>query len=326
MADFILVNGSTKIPTKGLTPDQIAKVKAISSKGGNYGGKGLALAKTFMAQNAKGQGAGVGTTTGTTGATGPDLGINDKTGAINSTVATETLSGAEKQDFQTNFNTNNPGSQTNADGSSQTIERDPVTGEVKINQTGGGAYNAINSAFTGATTGLTDDGRKAAQDANYSYITQHYAGDKAKEMEAKKQELAERGIPIDASPGSLWSQTLEGIDRKYQSLDDQAKNQAITTGNQTYATNVGAVGTLGNTLAGQSPTFTAFQGATSNQAGTLQSALNSIAGFDAQKYATDKTYKAQMDSIAVEKMKVAKMGSGGGGGSGSGDSDIILQG
>lgn len=79
-----------------------------------------------------------------------------------------------------------------------------------------------------------------AYNSAYNYITQDYANQKAQEMEAAKQELANRGIPLDPTEGSLYQKTLAGIDKKYTQLDDQAKNQAFLQGGQLYGTKAGA--------------------------------------------------------------------------------------
>lgn len=70
-----------------------------------------------------------------------------------------------------------------------------------------------------------------ARDAAYNYTTQYYAKDKAQEMEDKKQELANRGIPYDPDPNSLYGRSLQELDRKYQGMYDQAGNLAISQGN-----------------------------------------------------------------------------------------------
>ena len=316
MAKTITTKYGTVINVDGLTPEQVAKVRAISENNGAYGSKGAALAKSLQAKN-KG---GTTTPTNTKVSGAPNLGINNNTGQVNSQTATNTLVNSEQQDYAKNFNSMNPGQQTDALGNTQNIAFDPVTGKTSITQNAGAGLSAANNAFTTAASGLANGGRQAAQDASYNYITKDYAQNKAREMEAAKQELAQRGIPIDANPESLWSKSLQNIDQKYQALDDQAKNQALTAGNQYYATDASAVQALGNTVNTLSPTFTAFQGGAQDQSGNLQQALQTIAGFDAAKYAVDKDYKAKMDQIAVQRLAASKVGSGGGGGGG----DIIL--
>lgn len=251
----------------------------------------------------------------------PNLGV-DTTGQINPTVATGTINDAQNADVTKTFNMQNPGAQTDASGATQTVQRDPVTGEVKINQTGGAGYGAATTAFTNALGGLGNDGRKSAQDAVYNYQTQYDAQDKAQEIEDKKQELINKGIPEQYSNDplrpTLWQKSLSSIDRKYQGLKDQAMNQAITAGNQTYATNVGAVNTLGSTVTGQTPNFTPYQGGQSNQSGTLLDTLKTISAADLQKYGITQDVMTKLQAIAKSKS--------GGGGGGSGGGGIVFGG
>ena len=81
---------------------------------------------------------------------------------------------------------------------------------------------------------------EAAADANYKYITKTYAQEKEQEMKAARQMLEQRGIPLDPNPNSLYGRTLQQLDQKYQGLDDQAKNQAISKANETLGARVGA--------------------------------------------------------------------------------------
>lgn len=313
MAKYYTSPYGTKIDITGLSSAQVAKVKAQADA--KYGTKAAALADSFRKQTTK--------TTPTNAATpgAPSLGINDKTGAINSTTATGTVMNAAAEDTSKNFAMNNPGTQTDVLGNRQDITIDPTTGAVSRTQTAGGAISAANNAFTNAAAGLGNDGRERAQNAVYGYMTKDYGTAKAQEMEAAKQELAQRGIPIDPSPGSLWSKSLKAIDDKYQSLDDQAKNQAVTAGNQTYATNVGAVGTLGSAVGGLTPSFTPYAGAQSNQSANLQQLLSTISAADMTKYGIDQDTMVKLKQIAA-----AKSGGGGGGGGGGGSTAPIIGG
>ena len=313
MSKSITTKYGTKINVDGLTPEQVKQVKAIAENNGAYGAKGAALADSLRKKNA-GKPA-----KPTTPAASNPLGIDAKTGDVNPNTATDAILTNTEQDTQKNFNMNNPGSQTDALGNTQNIEVDPVTGQTKITKSAGGSLSAVNNAFTNAATGLGDDGRAQARDASYGYLSKDFATNKAQELEATKQELAQRGIPIDPTEGSLWSKSIKQIDSKYQALDDQARNQSIDAGNRTYATNVGAVGTLGNTVAGQTPAFTAFAGGTANQGGASLSALQAIAGFNMERYKTDQAYKLEMDNIAVRRLAASKSGGGSGGGGGGGD-------
>lgn len=319
----------TKINISGLTPEQIKQVQSTAQDKGAYGTKASALADSFRRKGAGVAGAtpAAGTTpattttpqTGTTVPGGtPNLGIDAKTGAVNPNSAITSIFSGSIDDTVKNFAMNNPGAQTDALGNTQNISFDPVTGKTSISQGAGQGLSTVNQAFTNAAAGLSASGKEGARDAAFNYLTRNLQTDKAREMEAAKQELAERGIPIDPRPGSLWSKSMESIDRKYQDLTDQAQNRAWELGNQSYATDTSAVQALGSTVAGQMPTFTQYQGGQSTIAPTLMGALQTIAGFNMEKYKTDKAYRAEMDRIAVQRLAASKSG-GGGGGNDTGD-------
>lgn len=235
-----------------------------------------------------------GSTTGTTAngnnITGGDLGIKGN-GTIDVNKAAPTLIGSANNDSSRTFGMMNPGNVTDAGGNTRSITTDPTTGETSISTQGGAGYNAISHAFVDSVNGFDNNGagdRSKAQDANYGYITRNYAQQKQQDQDAAKQQLSQRGIPLDSDPNSLWGRTMQQIDQKYQTMDDQAHQQAITTGNQTYQTDVNAVGTLGNTLQGQNPTdFPQYQGGSANITSQLDDLMNmSSAAFQA-KYGQD---------------------------------------
>lgn len=119
----------------------------------------------------------------------------------------------------------------------------------------------------------------AARNAAFNYSTQYYGKDKAQEMEDQKQEFANRGIPLDTTQGSLYQKGLEGIDRKYQGMYDQANNLAIGQGNSILQTESGVAGAANSAF------------------------LNAVLGMsaaDMQKYGIDKDFKAKMAAIAAQ--------------------------
>ena len=140
------------------------------------------------------------------------------------------------------------------------------------------------------------------RDANYNYITKDYATSKAREIEDKKQELAERGIPMDPDPNSLYGRSLAEIDKHYQSLDDQARNQAIIGGDATLTTQVNA-------------------GKTANDA--FMNAVLGMSDRELALYGLNKNFKAQMAQIKAQKNTG---GGGGGGGGGTPDTSPIIGG
>jgi len=245
---------------------------------------------------------------------GPDLGINDKTGRINSDVAAGTLEDAAKDDSNVTFNMSNPGSVTDAFGNTQSITRDPVTGEVKVTQSGGAGLTAANTAFTNAALGFANSGdaAQAAADANYAFMTRDLAKNKSEELEAKKQELAQRGIPIDETPGSLWSNAIGQIDKRYSDLDNQARQQSILTRDNSYATQAGVLGTLGNVAQGQAGNFTPYQGGSQNTAGALGGALGTIAGVNAGINSSNQSIELQKQALEIERQRKLRAAGGGG--------------
>jgi len=235
-----------------------------------------------------------------------NLGINGE--KINARRAIRTVTDATAADTSKNFYMQNPGEQTDAFGNNQSISYDPATGKTSITQNAGGALSATTRAFLNATEGLGNDGRAQAQDANYNYITRDNERNKQREIAAKEQQLANQGVPWSADPNSRYQKELAGIQERYQRMDEDARNLAITTGNETYATNVNAVGTLGTTMQNQSPTFTAFTGGQSNQGEALMNLFNSLSQAELTKLGINKDFTAKLKGIAASK---ASSGSGG---------------
>lgn len=321
---------------------------------------------------------------------GGSLGINQKTGEIDANQAVPTVTGAAADDTNRNFLMNNPGSQTDIYGNQQNITYDPATGQTSISQTPGQLASQSQQAFLGALgnfqqqgplnftqdinalresgglnlTGApqilqTGDVRKeseAAADANYKYITKTYAAQKQQEIEAAKQELANRGIPIDPNPNSLYGRTLQQINQRYQDLDDQAKNQAITQSNQTlgallggqslahsaflnsavakdtsnlnnfnaltgaqanqYNSNLAGLNSLSGITTGFNPQFTPFQGSQSTIAPNLQTLLQTISAQELAKYGIDK-------DAALKKYQINNQVSGSSSSGGDNSTPII---
>lgn len=255
-------------------------------------------------------------TRGPSDITGTGSGVDNKTGAINVGKELPSLQKAEHDDVTQNFNTNNPGTQVDPFGNRQDILRDPDTGNTKIVQTAGGPLSGTMNAFQGALGSYTsnfNDAVSKAQNANYNYQTRNLQSDKAQELEAKKQELAQRGIPIDYSDDpnkpTLWQKSLNDVDRKYQGLTDQANNQAIMQGNETLGAQVGAqnsiLGSLTNTAQAFKQAATPFVGANQDMSSVAQAGINSASGANLQKYQIDKQ---------LEAAKIAASKAGGGGG------------
>jgi hypothetical protein len=201
-----------------------------------------------------------------------DLGVK-KGGTIDGGRAADVLVTAENSDATRTFNMNNPKSQKDALGNERVVTVDPKTGEVStqvnLGTTGTASVNLLNSSINNAAaTGNvnlsneigkinnaaldlsaaprildSNDVRTEAQkvgDANYNYLTRNFERDKRRELEATKQELANRGIPIDfGNADSMWNKAVGSIDQKYQDADLAASNQALMSRDQSMATLAG---------------------------------------------------------------------------------------
>jgi len=175
---------------------------------------------------------------------------------------------------------------------------DPNTGMINPNDFFGAAPDLVSSENLQGNV-------NEARDAAYNYTTKNYARDKAREIEEAQQNLAERGIPIDPTPGSLWQKTLSGIDEKYQSMDDQAKNLAISQGNEI----LGTQGGLANNA------FSAFS----------QAALG-ISQADMAKYGIDQDTMVKLKALLQQKQLANKSSGGGGSSSGGGSQTPVIGG
>ncbi len=148
--------------------------------------------------------------------------------------------------------------------------------------------------------------RTDAQNAAYNFTTKDYAADKANEIEAAKQEAAMRGIPYDpGNPNSAYGRNIESIDRKYRDLDYQAKNLALSQGNEIYQTEVGA----------KQNAFDSF----------INAALG-MSSAELNKYGIDQNTMLQLKQLKQQKYLANKQMSmrGGGGAAPAEQGDIIL--
>ena len=193
-----------------------------------------------------------------------------------------------------------PGEQTPG----ETTPGEPTPGEEKVtvdtNLKDGEGYFKDPSEILAqmpevpGSTDLSGD-VQAARDAAYGYITKDYAANKAQEMEEMKSELANRGVIYDpGNPQGLWGRSIGSIDKKYQSLDDAAKMQAIGAGN----TILGTESQVGATAAD-----------------TFLKAVLGMSDADLTKYGIDKDYVTKIKQIQASKQIAASKGGGGGGGS-----------
>jgi len=154
-----------------------------------------------------------------------------------------------------------------------------------------------------------------AQDANYQYLTKNLGQQKAQEMEAMKQELANRGIPLDMTPTSAYGSAIKSLEDKYTQLDQDARNQAIMAGNQTLTAQSGV------NLAGREAFLQGIMGIGGQQADMY--GLQQDRAFR-ERQLDWQTKQAQKDRAL--QLRLARMRSSGGGGGGGGDAGPIIGG
>ena len=91
-----------------------------------------------------------------------------------------------------------------------------------------------------SSTGDLQADRATDESAIYGDLTKNLARNKATDLEAQKQELAERGIPY--TPGdttSAYGKAIQGVTDQYTKLDEDAQNQARIQSTQDMATTEG---------------------------------------------------------------------------------------
>jgi hypothetical protein len=171
--------------------------------------------------------------------------------------------------------------------------------------------------------------RQSVYDSLYRSNTQNLARDKQRELEDQKQELANRGIPINfSSDGSdLYSRSINSIGERYDARDQAARDAANIAADQSLATQAGV-------------NKTAYDSFMEGAKGTFESQLQSAAaGSDVLKTLMTKYGLDQQSAQAIldRKMqeKIAKMQSDTtkyiankktSGGSGSQDTGAIIGG
>jgi hypothetical protein len=170
--------------------------------------------------------------------------------------------------------------------------------------------NAKPLDLSGAPQILTDNDllktRQGAYDSLLSSSTETFERDKARDMEAQKQELAQRGIPYDPSdPSSLYGRTVGGVNERYDGMYRQAKDAANIGADSRLSALVGA-----NTAANDAFTQRAMAEFES-QWTAMEPAL--------AKYGIDEEKKLALKKIQADKWiaKIAARSRGGSGGGGT---------
>lgn len=180
----------------------------------------------------------------------PGLPLGDavgKRGVINPDKAEVIIEDQVGKDVANQFQLDHPMRMTDQYGNVRVIKRNPTTGEVTIqDELGGTAQTFKDLATAAAQTFNGDVSRAKAEEATYGTLTKYYDRDQERELEAAKQEMANRGIPYDPAaaqdPNSknLYGRTIGGVSEKYRAYKDDAARQAVVAGNQAYATDAAA--------------------------------------------------------------------------------------
>lgn len=170
-------------------------------------------------------------------------------------------------------------------------------GAVKANDALGGMLGggAFGSAYTSGE-GVPLSNYETAYEKQ---LTQGTAEQKQREREQLDQTLTQRGIPVGSK---AYSQQMSDLDTRYDKIFSNARNQAVTSGNQFQLSAINPLAAVG-------------------QGGFMQP---NFQGFQAQQYqgpnATDIfniQTSAQLQQQQIDKMKNQNGGGGGGGGGGS---------
>lgn len=162
-------------------------------------------------------------------------------------------------------------------------------------------------------------GRQQVYDAALRQRTANFERDKARQLEAKKQEMAERGIPYSPgsdpnNPDNLYDRTIGAVEEDYRIRQREAEDAATLAADQSYATRI-----AGNTQQRNSFLEAALGGYNSKleSAATAGGLLNQVM----QKYNIDQTTAQQIldreltANVEAEKAKIARQAlkpSGGG--------------
>lgn len=250
MANSIITKTGYKIGVKGLTPEQISNVKYSAENVGNNGANAGIMAQNYAQQNSKSNAfmsAALPKTPGAMPQTGGFVSPQQQNNAFDANMPQANGLTAHEQERLQYLLKHRP----NAPQVQQL--------QAKMKAAGQTGFNSLNPTGINDQTGQVNSGQflnntpqlpgmndlmgeaQKARDAGYGYLTQDFATQKQQEMEASKQELAQRGIPLDPDPNSLYGRTMAQIDQKYRKLDDSAKQQSWALGNSLLGTegNVG---------------------------------------------------------------------------------------
>lgn len=200
MAKFYTSKFGTKINIEGLSPEQIQKVKGFADQ--KYGDKATVMANTFR-KNMGPQAQTGGPATDVPRAQNPN---KTKKGQAGSNLGALGKTGVD------NF----------LEGIFQNIQPPDISGAPKI--------------LTGDDLAAS---RQSVYDSIYNQNTKNLERNQQRELEQERQMLAERGIPLNAGGEDLYSKTIGGVKERYDSLYNDAANQANIGADQSLAVQAG---------------------------------------------------------------------------------------
>jgi len=244
----------TKIDVTGLTPKQVERVRSVAEDNGAYGTKGRALAEKLRKQ----------------------------------AIASGGSDGNEPYDPSKGAPTDPaPGPSSPP----PTPAFDPGLGEFHGKRSG--AFEDPNALFNAApkipsAEDLIGEIGKV-RDANYAYLSRDFARNKQQEITDTEQDLADRGIPFDPSPNSLYGKTMAQLQTRYGDMDSQARQQSIIGGDNSFSTLVGA-------------------GKTANDA--FYQGIFGLTDAELTKYGIDKDVAVKLKQIQAAKEAARQRGSG----------------
>lgn len=277
--NYIKTKYGTRIDVTGLTPEQVARVKSVAEDRGAYGAKGAALADSLRNKNKS--------TSTTQAAT---------TGATGNAALTE-----------------NGGVDPGTEG---------------LGETATTIDNFLNDAFknlepldlSGAPKVLTDNdlaaSRQGAYQSIYDTSTQNLQRNKSRDLEAQKQELADRGIPYDpANPDSLYGKTVGSVNERYDQLYKDAENAANMGADQRLSTLAGVNATASDQFLKSAMAGYQSQLDAASTGGSILNTLMSKFGIDQQTAQNALNARTQKQ---IAQIRARQSGGGGGGGADTG--------
>lgn len=266
MANSITTKYGTKINTAGLTPEQIARVRATAEDNGAYGAKGTALANQLRKRAGATPGATPGQDNraqdpGTKGLGDTATTVDDFLEGLFKGMKPLDLSGAPK-----------------------------ILGAEDLAASRQGVYNSI-----------------------YQQNTQDLQQNRERDLEQQKQELANRGIPLNFGGEDLYSRSVADVNKRYDTLDLNARNAANVGADQSLVAQASVNKTAQDAfLANATEQFNSQLNAATTGGNVLQTLM--------QKFGISRE-EAQAALERKSREKIARIGAARSGGSGGAPAD-----